>query len=177
MEEANTSEEEFNLNGKTGSTTILERGEARSSGVPLFCAHWHIFIPTLISFVAYSFAWFFLAITERSDGSLARLFIVVISIGVPLLAGHAFLRYQTIRLQVNADRLLCHPGWPKEIPIEVPFETIDKVEIKRGLYGHIFDGGTIVIHLKTHGKIAIADLSDPETVRQEIFTAMENYEA
>ena len=42
-------------------------------------------------------------------------------IGVPLLAAHAFLRFQTIRMQVSDGHVFCHPGWPKELPIDVTF--------------------------------------------------------
>jgi len=102
---------------ETDNLQILERVEAKNTGVPLFTAHWHLFLPTLVIAVLYSALWMFFASSGKADSGLARLFIVVMAIGVPLLAVHAFLRYQTIRVQVNEDQALCHPGWPKEFPI------------------------------------------------------------
>jgi len=150
------------------SGLILEKSEAQDQGVPLFAAHWHIFAPTLIILVAYSISWLMLSLAGKSDSNLARLFIVVMSVGVPLLAAHAFLRYQTIRIQVNEDCLFCHPGWPKDLPIEVPISMVEKVVVKRGLSGRLFGGGTLVLHLKAENKVIIADLADPEAAKEAI---------
>ena len=79
---------------------ILERAEAREDGVPLFAAHWHLYIPTIIIAALYSLIWLMLFLTGNAGTDLARLFVVVMTVGVPLLAAHAFLRYQTIRIQV-----------------------------------------------------------------------------
>jgi len=82
---------------------ILEKNDAQSQGIPLFSAHWHIFAPTIVILIAYSISWLLLAMADMSGTNLARLFIVVMAVFVPLLAAHAFLRYQTIRVQVNDD--------------------------------------------------------------------------
>ena len=151
---------------------ILERAEARNTGVPLFTAHWHIFMPTLVIAVLYSAAWVFLAAMGKSDSGLARLFIVVMAIGVPLLAAHAFLRFQTIRLQVSDGHVFCHPGWPKELPIDVPLGVIRDVKVRRGLSGRLFGGGTVVLDLVTEGTVVVADLSEPERAKEIIDVAL-----
>lgn len=150
---------------------ILERSEAKSSGVPLFAAGWPIFIPTTVIAILYFCAWLFLVLVGKADTGLARLFIIVMSVGVPLLAAHAFLRYQTIRLQVDEGHLLCHPGWPKELPVDVPFAVIEKVKVRYGLTGKLFDCGTVIIRLTTGGEVAIADLSRPHNAKRAIVEA------
>ena len=162
-----------NLVFEADSGLILEKNEAQTQGVPLFSAHWHIFAPTIIILVSYSFSWLLLALADMSDSNLARLFIVVMSVFVPLLAAHAFLRYQTIRLQVNDDCLFCHPGWPKDLPIEVPISMVEKVVVKRGLSGRLFGGGTVVLHLVAENKVVIADLAEPEEAQKAIMAMME----
>ena len=162
-----------NLVFEADSGLILEKNEAQTQGVPLFSAHWHIFAPTIIILVSYSFSWLLLALADMSDSNLARLFIVVMSVFVPLLAAHAFLRYQTIRLQVNDECLFCHPGWPKDLPIEVPISMVEKVVVKRGLSGRLFGGGTIVLHLVAENKVVIADLAEPEEAQKAIIEMME----
>lgn len=151
---------------------ILEKNEAQTQGVPLFCAHWHIFAPTVIILVAYSLSWLLLAMADMSGSNLARLFIVVMSVFVPLLAAHAFLRYQTIRVQVNEDCLFCHQGWPKDLPVEVPFAMIESVLVKRGLSGRLFGGGTLVLQLMADNKIVIADLAEPEKAQEVILNVI-----
>jgi len=147
---------------------ILEKNDAQSQGIPLFSAHWHIFAPTIVILIAYSISWLLLAMADMSGTNLARLFIVVMAVFVPLLAAHAFLRYQTIRVQVNDDCLFCHPGWPKDLPIEVPVAMIENVLVKRGLSGRLFGGGTLVLELVAENKIIIADLAEPEKAQAAI---------
>jgi len=149
---------------------IMERSEAKLSGVPLFTAHWHLFIPTIVIAVMYSFSWGVLVALGRIDTAIARLFVVVMAVGVPLLAAHAFLRYQTIRLQINEAGVLCHPGWPKEMLIEIDAGLIEKIVVKRGLAGRLFGGGALVLHLATGSKVVIADLGDPDKARETIET-------
>lgn len=151
---------------------IMEIKEARDGGVPFFTAHWHLFIPTVVIAVLYSFAWFIFAIIGRGDSSLARLFVVVMAVGVPLLAVHAFLRYETIRLQISDGHVKCHPGWPKDLPIDLPVTLIREVVIKRGLSGRLFGGGTIVMNLTTGSRVVIADLGNPEAAKAAIEACM-----
>ena len=111
---------------------ILERREARAEGIPLFTAHWHLFIPTVVIAVLYSICWAILATIGMIDAALARMVVIVMAIGVPLLAAHAFLRYQTIRLQVSDSHVYCHPGWPKDLPIDLPVQIIQDVNGQAG---------------------------------------------
>lgn len=152
---------------------ILERREAQSSGVPLFVAHYHIFVPTIAIALMYSFAWLFLAATGKSDTALARLFIIVMAVGVPILAAHAFLRFQTIRLQVNDGHVYCHPGWPKELPIDVPLSVVKSVDVRRGISGRLFGGGTVIINLVTEGNVVVADIAEPENAKEAIEAAIQ----
>lgn len=163
-----------NLVFEADSGLILEKNDAQTQGIPLFSAHWHIFAPTIIILIAYSFSWLLLAMADMSDSNLARLFIVVMAVFVPLLAAHAFLRYQTIRVQVNDDCLFCHPGWPKDLPIEVPISMVKSVTVKRGLSGRLFGGGTLVLQLVAENKIIIADLAEPEKAKDAILNAISN---
>jgi membrane protein YdbS with pleckstrin-like domain len=126
--------------------------------------HWQLFIPTIVVVLGYGFALWYLWMTGRSGGSLFRLFAIVMAIGVPLLAAHAFLRYETVRVQLLADRLRYHPGWPKDMAIEIPIELITGMNVKRGLSGRLFGGGTLIIHTSTGHKTAIADLKNPSEI-------------
>ena len=86
-----------NLVFEADSSLLLEKSDAQTQGVPLFFAHWHIFAPTTVILIAYSFSWLLLAMADMSDTNLARLFIVVMAVFVPLLAAHAFLLQTTKR--------------------------------------------------------------------------------
>jgi membrane protein YdbS with pleckstrin-like domain len=122
---------------------------------------WQVFLPTLVIGVLYLLAWLWLSATGRAGGGLAKLVLLVLAIGVPLLAAHAMLRFQTIRLQARETALLYHPGWPRDMPVELPYALVERVALRRGLAGLAFGGGTLVAELTTGGRTAIADLGNP----------------
>ncbi|MFK5978664.1 MAG: PH domain-containing protein [Rhizobiaceae bacterium] len=133
----------------------------RSDG-EIYGAHWHVFIPTMVIAVAYLFGWLFLLVLGRGEGTLAKLFVLVLAVGVPLLTIHAFLRFNTTRVQMCDAFIRYHPGWPKRFLVDLPYALVEKVSIRRGLSGRIFGGGTLVLHLTIGEKVYVPDLSDPD---------------
>ena len=130
-------------------------------GRPTYHSHRQLFVPTIIILCLYSGGLLVLWSIDMTSSALFRMFALVLGIGVPLLGAHAFLRYETVRLQFLKDRLRVHPGWPKDAPIEIPYDLVSSLKVKRGLSGRLFGGGTIIIELTTGSKIAIADLKRP----------------
>lgn len=161
---------DFVLENETQAETslILEKYEARNQGVPLFAAHWYIFVPTFFIIMTYALSWILLSSFGMSNTNLGRLFIIVMSVFVPLLAAYAFLKFQTIRLQVNETSLSCHLGWPRDLSLEVSFSEIEKVTIKRGFSAKLFDQGSIVLKLKSGDDIAITNIAKPEIAQKII---------
>ena len=131
-------------------------------------ARWQIFAPTLAIGALYAGLWAWLYANGLGGGSIARLVLLVIAVGVPLLAAHAFLRFETIRVQVLDGGVRYHPGWPKDMPVDMPFELIERIEVKRGLSGRMLGGGTLVMQLTTGERVAIADLAHPAAAQQDI---------
>jgi len=144
----------------------------REDGV-VHAAHWHLFIPTIIIAALYFSGWLVLILLGRIDTSLAKLFVIVLALGVPLLTIHAFLRFNTTRVQTCDAFVRYHPGWPKRFLVDLPFALIDHVSVKRGLSGRIFGGGTLVIHLTIGEKIFVPDLSEPDRACAEARAALE----
>lgn len=134
---------------------------ARADG-EIYGAHWHIFIPTLVVAVLYFFGWLVLLVLGRGEGTLAKLFVLVLAVGVPLLTIHAFLRFNTTRVQMCDAFIRYHPGWPKRFLVDLPYALVEKISIRRGLSGRIFGGGTLVLHLTIGEKVYVPDLSDPD---------------
>lgn len=142
--------------------------EAGESDGAVYRARWQLFLPTLAIAVLYSLAWLYLHATGKGELALTRLVVIVMAVGVPLLAAHAFLRYETIRLQLLAGAVRYHPGWPRDLPTDMPYELIERVQVKRGFSGRVFGGGTLVMYLTTGEKAAVADLANPEDARLQI---------
>jgi len=137
-------------------------------GGKTFRPHWQLFVPTLVILAGYGLSLVYLWATGRSGSGLFRLFAIVAAIGVPLLAAHAFLRYETVRVRLGKQRILFHPGWPRRDAREIPSELVSAVRVKRGLAGRLFGGGTLVIETTTGGRIAVADLRMPDVLAEEI---------
>lgn len=152
--------------------TVTDPGEFELSPKKVFRAHWQIFVPTLAIAIMYLSSWTYLSVQGMEKSALSRLIVIVASIGVPLLAAHAFLRYQTIRVQVLPDGLRYHPGWPKDLPVDLPYDLIEDIRIKYGLLGWLFRTGTLVIDMTTGSKVAIADLHQPKLILRAITKAM-----
>ncbi len=133
---------------------------------------WQIFLPTLAIALLYFGVWGYFHIVGKAEASLARLSLLVLGVGVPLLAVHAFLRYQTIRVQVVDNAVRYHPGWPRDMPVDMPLELIDRVKVRRGVSGRLFGLGTLVLWLTSGQKVAVTDLRWPEEARDAIEAAM-----
>ena len=103
-----------------------------------------------------------------AGGGLARLFIVVLAVGVPILFAHAFLRYQTITIELFEDYLQYHTGWPKSEPVKLPYGMVRNARYTRGLSGRLFGGGTVVLRLIGGGVVGIADVESPKKISRQI---------
>lgn len=143
------------------------------SGGHVYRARWQLFLPTLAIAILYFAAWLVMLAAGRSDGALARIFVIVMAVGVPLLSAHAFLRFQTIRVHVLTNAVRYHPGWPKDLPVDMPLDLIAETEVRRGLAGRLFGGGTLVMVLTTGERVAVADLADPDGAKAEIDTMLD----
>lgn len=140
-------------------------------------AHWHIFVPTMVICGLYLAGWIALYAMGKSGGGLARLFIVVLAIGVPLLFAHAFLRYQTIAIDIFDTHVRYHTGWPKSEPVVVPLTMISTADYTRGMSGRMFGGGTVVLKLIAGEAIGIADIAAPSEAAMHIMTGKTEYDS
>ena len=147
---------------------ILERRDAAIQGIPLFTAHWQVFVPSLVICILYLITWMILFFTGQASSSAGRTFIIVMAMITPLLAAWAFLRYQTIRLQVSGGHMYVHPGWPKEMPIDIPLELVESVSVKRGVTGRIFGGGSLAIQMSDGRTYTVTDISHAEEAERAI---------
>ena len=85
--------------------------------------------------------------------------------------------FQTIRMQVSDGHVFCHPGWPKELPIDVPVSVIKAVNVRKGLSGRLLGGGTVILELITEGNVVVADLDRPDEAKRIIELAIEQSSA
>ncbi len=163
--------------GENDNVAVCSEGRYRPSRAALFLP-----VAAVTAGYAALFAWFWLS--GGLGSSVARLCVIVLAVGVPVLIVHAVLRYYTIGIHPQGHAIFLHPGFPRSEPYEIPYSLIRRINIKRGIGGRLLDSGTLVFHLQTGQKIAVCDLQFPDRIRDEIeaiidaveFVALENVE-
>lgn len=127
-----------------------------------------LFLPVIVVAIGYATLLSWLWLSGSFSSGIARLSIVVLAVGVPLLVAYAALRYFTIRIQLLTRSLQINLGFPRNEPLDIPYPLIRDIEIRRGLAGRATGSGTLVFRLATGQNIAVCDLSDPDRVRDAI---------
>lgn len=141
---------------------------AVGSGIAYHPSMAALFAPVIVVAAGYALLSAWLWYAGISDSNIARLSIIVLTIGVPILCAHAVLRYFTIRIQLQSGFVLASTGFPRGEPRKIPYQLIRDLVIKRGFAGRLADSGTLVFHLVTGQTIAVCDLARPALIREEI---------
>ncbi len=149
----------------------LEHYEAVSRGYTYFTAHWQVFIPSLIIATLYGLICAGLIWTGKADFAFARFFIVTMAVLVPLLFAWAFLRHQTIRLELGSDMVRCHNGWPQDESEVMPLDQVTDVQVEFDLISRWFGGGDLII-IGSEKTVTVRGLSTPETAAKVIREAI-----
>jgi membrane protein YdbS with pleckstrin-like domain len=150
------------LSMDAGDMPVIERKEAESLGVKIYTAHWQLFLPVFFFLFLYALIWLMLSITGQSTSFSARFFIVGAAILLPLLAASAFLKFQTIRLQISEDSIAFSPGWPVDHLSVIKPEDIRNVEVSVSGLSALLGGGNLLIRLvDDNEEIVIPKLADP----------------
>ncbi|MBC7284578.1 hypothetical protein, partial [Hoeflea sp.] len=142
-------------------------GDARRPGVWRASAL-ALFLPGLVVAFGYAGLWLLLHATGRGEGALARVCLLVLVIGVPLILAHAGLRLSTVRLTLRGAHLEAHPGFPARDPAIVAYPAVTGLSLKRGLSGWITGAGSLVIERGNGPPVVVAGLADPESARSDL---------
>lgn len=136
-----------------------------------------LFLPGLVVAAGYAALWAVLHVNGRGEGALARVCLMVLVIGVPILLAYAGLRLSTTRLTLRGVHLEAHPGFPARDPVIVAYPSVTGVSLRRGLSGWITGAGSLVIERENGAPVVVSGLSFPDaaladlTARCEMFNA------
>lgn len=155
-------------------TTVEDMAEFENTLARTYGARWQVFLPAFAVAVLYLAAWAYLNSIGMRHTAVARLLLIVLTVGVPLITVHGFLRRQTIRVQVLSRGIRYHSGWPRDLPVDLPYDLIERIRIRKSLVSWLFNTGTLVIDLTTGASVAIADLYRPELIRAAIESSMDS---
>ena len=121
-----------------------------------------LFLPALVVAAGYGTLLFALVLGDRGNGPLARVCMIVLVIGVPLLLAYAGLRLSTTRLTLHAAHLEAHPGFPARDPVAIPYAAVSRASVRRGLSGWITGAGSLVIERENGLPVTVSGLSSPD---------------
>ncbi|SOE13828.1 hypothetical protein SAMN05877838_0952 [Hoeflea halophila] len=143
-------------NGLTEAAGASDQFAWRASAAALF-------LPALVVAAGYGALLLALVLADRGNGPLARVCMIVLVIGVPLLLAHAGLRLSTTRLALHASYLEVHPGFPARDPVTIPYASVSRATVRRGLSGWITGAGSLVIERESGLPVIVSGLSSPDT--------------
>jgi membrane protein YdbS with pleckstrin-like domain len=137
-------------------------------GGPFRASATALFVPVLATAVFFGLPLVWLMSTGNGEGSIGRLCMVALGLGLPFQIAYAILRRATVRVDTPPHGLIVHPGFPSTRQHEIPYGAIEAVEVRRGLGGSLGGSSTLVVTLVGGHKVAAADLADGEAVRVAI---------
>lgn len=127
-----------------------------------------LFLPALVVAAGYGMLLIALVLGDRGNGPLARVCLIVVVIGVPLLLAYAGLRLSTTRLTLHAAHMEAHPGFPVRDPVVIPYSAVSGLSLRRGLSGWITGAGSLMIERGDGPPITVSGLARPDAALAEL---------
>ena len=127
-----------------------------------------LFLPTAVIAAGYAVALMGLQMLGKGEGALARLCIMVLALGVPLLLASAVLRFFTIRIQLLSDTIVIHQGFPRRNAREISYPLIRAVHVSQGIAGKWSESGALILELVTGQRVTISDMAEPDQVKSTL---------
>ncbi len=137
-------------------------------------AHWTLFAPAFIVAFCYGLIWAVLVFIGRGDGAVARICILVFSIGTPLLLVYGFLRYNSVWIVVAGNVLRFSRGWPRIGDEQIKLRDIASIKLLQSFIGRAFGVGEILVELHNGQRFRISDIATPEQLVHELNMALAN---
>lgn len=118
-----------------------------------------LLLPGLVIFAGYGLVYLTLHLTGQEGGHLARLVFVVLLIGCPLILTWAGLRLATIRIELGANSVTAHPGFPARDPVVIAYRDLDKVRVRKGLSGRLTGASTLILTEKSGRQVRVEGIA------------------
>ena len=129
-------------------------------------ADWRIFLPSVVLALLYGGLGLTMVLLGRGDTALARLLVLFVVVGVPVLLLNAGLRYATLEVRIRRRTLVYRRGWIWPRWRRVALRDIAEVSTAYGPAGHLLGGGTLVLKLTDGGRVRIPDVANVEAMAE-----------
>lgn len=130
-----------------------------------------LFLPVVVIAAGYALLLGWIWIAGDISSGIARLAIIVLIAGVPLLLAHAILRYLSTGIRLFDEFAKLNPGFPRYGSREILYSDIADIELNPSILPT--KSGTVTIRLISGEKLAVCDLDHPQFVREAFNRRME----
>lgn len=134
----------------------------------LYRADWSIYLPAILVILLYGALWVLMLFLGKGDTALARILLLVLVLGVPLLLVRAFLRYMSFELRIFRRRLLYRRGWIRPRWRRVALEDVTGVRVAYGPAGRLPGSGALIMTFHAGPPLRLMDIADPEGAEHQI---------
>lgn len=136
-----------------------------------------LFLPGLVVAFGYATLWAVLYFNGRGGGALARVCLLVVILGVPVLIAYAGLRLSTTRLTLRGAHLEAHAGFPARDPVIVAYPAVTGVSLRHGLSGWITGAASLVIERDNGAPVIVPGLSFADAALADLRARCEAFNA
>ncbi len=131
--------------------------------------HWFIFVPSVVCFVTGIFL-FNIRTQEIIWSLLGGMLLIIIAI-ISLIS--AFITRFSTELVVTSKRVIAKVGFIRRNTIELNHSKVESINVEQGIFGRIFDFGTLVINGTGGGKTPIPSIDSPLEFRKNAMQAID----
>lgn len=103
---------------------------------------------------------------------LGLLLLPVVGLGLIFLV-MAYVRYKSTELAVTTKRVIVKHGFIRRQTVEINMSKVESIQVNQGVFGRIFDFGTLIIAGTGTSHAPIAGVSEPMTFRKAFIEAQE----
>ncbi|MDR2098721.1 MAG: PH domain-containing protein [Rickettsiales bacterium] len=100
---------------------------------------------------------------------------IILFIPIPIVMSLIYLHYMKIEMAVTNKRILLKYGIISTMTGEIKLEKIEGVNIEQGVFGTLFDYGTIIFSGTGTNQVYWIDVDEPKKVRIAIEDALDAY--
>jgi len=148
---------------------VIEPGEEVVYRAPL---HWVLYVPGLVlgvgAFAVLSYA-FILRDDPQDFLREAVLGIAILGLlAAAMVLAVAFIRRHSTEVAVTSKRVIYKTGLVRRITSELTVAKIETVIVEQGIWGRMFDFGTVIIRGTGGGMEPVPNVADPLTFRNKL---------
>lgn len=135
-----------------------ENDNRRTAATCFGPSRFRLFVPTALVACGYGILYLALRTMDASDGPVAKVSLLILAAGVPLIAAYAFLRALTIAVRLEPHALVLARGFPALHPVALAWHEVADVSVLESR----FSGSALIVEDTQGTRVMVRDLAGAE---------------